>query len=114
MENNNTFGVLTISKRAIASLVAGIAISCSGIIRLTDRSRRDEMSRILHGNDTIKGVYIEKNGLLCTAHIYAVCRSRCNVPETERIISSKAEKAFDGTDIKITVCIHKTCTGLDS
>lgn len=104
MDNKNSLGILTISKKAIVSLIAHIAENCEGVVQLTERSKRDGVNRYLRGGE--KGVYLERKGSKCTAHIYIVGRYGVNAADIGGYISEKIKLALTGTGIEVSVKVN--------
>lgn len=101
MENKNqeTMGIVTISARALAQLAGKIAADCEGVALLTDRSKRDEISRFLNGG--AKGVYITKVKGGVVVNIYIICRYGANVPLIQEKISNGIAEKLGETGVKI-------------
>ena len=107
MENKKSLGILTISKKAITTLIAHIALSCNGVAGLVDRSRRDEVSRVL-GKNANKGVYLDKKGNKCIVSVFVTARYGVTAREIGEEISDKVKKALSGTGIDIQVRVNIT------
>lgn len=99
MSDTQNRGIVTISKRAAAQLAGRIAAECSGVECLTDRSKKDEVSRFLNGGQ--KGVYITsaKGGL--SMEIYVICSFGTNGPEISKTISERIRTELGKTGIRI-------------
>ncbi|MGN1116066.1 MAG: Asp23/Gls24 family envelope stress response protein [Candidatus Ornithomonoglobus sp.] len=111
MKNNEVMGTVTISKKALAQLSAKTARDCEGVAMLTDRSKKDEISRFLNGG--VKGVYITKSKNGVAVEIYIICRYGADVPSIRREIADKIAGRLGETGIKIkgvSVCV----TGVQS
>ncbi len=111
MRNDEAMGTVTISKKALAQISARIAGDCEGVAMLTDRSKRDELSRLLSGG--VKGVYItrEKGGV--AVEIYVICSYGADVPSIRKKIADGIAERLGETGIKIkgvSVCV----TGVQS
>ena len=85
MKYDESMGLVTISKKAIAQLAQKIARSCEGVADLTDRSGKDEMSRLLTGG--VKGVYISREKGKISAEIYIICRYGADVAAIQEQIT---------------------------
>ena len=107
MENKKSLGILTISKKAITTLIAHIAISCNGVAELVDRSKRDEVSRVI-GKNANKGVYLERKGSKCNVQIYAVGRYGISATEIAEEITQKVKFALTGTGIDVEIVVNLT------
>ena len=107
MENKKSLGILTISKKAITTLIAHIAVSCNGVVSLTDRSKRDEVSRVL-GKNANKGVYLERKGNKCNVQIYAIGRYGVSASEIADEITQKVKFALSDTGIDIEIVVNLT------
>lgn len=106
MKNNEAMGTVTISKKALAQISAKAARDCEGVAMLTDRSKKDEISRFLNGG--VKGVYITKTKGGITVEIYIICSYGADVPSIRREIADGITERLGETGIKIkgvSVCV---------
>ncbi|MGM9935798.1 MAG: Asp23/Gls24 family envelope stress response protein [Candidatus Ornithomonoglobus sp.] len=106
MKNNEVMGTVTISKKALAQISAIAARDCDGVAMLTDRSKKDEISRFINGG--VKGVYITKEKGGIAVEIYIICNYGADVPSIRREIADKIAEKLGETGIKIkgvSVCV---------
>ena len=95
-------GTVTVSDRAVMQLAAHIASKCEGVIRLTDKSNRDGVSRALRGNGSTRGVYLIKSKSGLELEICVICRYGVNTAMVCDTITSniKEELAQTGFNVK--------------
>lgn len=104
--DNKKIGILTISKKAIISLIAHIAENSVGVIKLSDRSKRDSINRYLNGSE--KGVYLDKKGNKCIVNVFVTARYGVTALDIGEEISNKVKNALSGTGIDIEVRVNIT------
>ncbi|MDD6763601.1 MAG: Asp23/Gls24 family envelope stress response protein [Clostridiales bacterium] len=106
MKNDEIMGTVTISKKALAQISAKTALDCEGVAMLTDRSKKDELSRFLNGG--VKGVYITKVQGGIAVEIYIICSYGADVPSIRKQIADGIAGALGEIGIKIkgvSVCV---------
>lgn len=99
MTNNESMGTVTISRRALAEIAARIAADCEGVEALADRSRREEVSRLIGGG--VKGAYVTKVKGGVAVDIYIVCRHGSNIPRIRKRIADGIRDTLGGAGVGI-------------
>lgn len=94
---NDNRGIVTVSKRAVEELAAGVTLRCEGTAQLCDRSRKDEFARILHGGRDIKGVYLSK-GIL---DVYIHCKASASAVKTADTVAKNIKEAVTFIGVKL-------------
>ena len=89
MKHEKDLGTVTVSQKAAMQTVEYITKNTDGIVRMAEKSRRGDITRIFLGSGGTKGVYFNKTEDGFMIEIYVICRYGINAGEVCKKISSE-------------------------
>ncbi len=100
-------GIVTFSNDAVMQIASYITRNCPGVAEMTDKSKKNEVSRALTGRADTAGVYVKNTVNGVVIDVYFACCYGVNPEELAQTVQKKVECAYEGTGIKISkVNVH--------
>lgn len=97
----DSLGIVTISDRAVKHMAAELAKRCKGVAQLCDRSKRDELSRILNSSKNVRGVYLTKTKEGKVLDIFLLSEYGANAGDICNTLTAQLEEALRVTGIRL-------------
>lgn len=105
--NEKIFGKVTVSDRAIMQIASYAARHSKGVAAMTDKSRQDELRRVVKNGIDTAGIYLLKTKNGVEFEVYAACEYGARIQEVRNNISANVKSAFSDTGITVNnVNVH--------
>ncbi len=95
--NPNTIpGTITVSKKAAMQAAEYIAMNTPGVVRMSEKTKRGDITKILLGTGGTKGVHFTQTPEGFIIEIYVICRYGSNAAQICRNISKSIRAELSG------------------